>query len=58
MKIILFSGTHPRHLFVNRQLLQHFEDLLVLGHDRALTILALLEICPDLRKLTRKSAAV
>lgn len=34
MNLILFSGTHPRHLFVNRELLKHFEEVLVVVMQR------------------------
>jgi len=34
MKLILFSGTHPRHLFVNKELLKHFDETLVVVMER------------------------
>ena len=34
MKLILFSGTHPRHLFVNRELLKYFSETLVIAMER------------------------
>ena len=34
MKLVLFSGTHPRHLFVNQQIIKHFDDVLVVIMQR------------------------
>ena len=34
MKLILFSGTHPRHLFVNKVLLNLFEEILIIVMER------------------------
>jgi folate-dependent phosphoribosylglycinamide formyltransferase PurN len=34
MKLILFSGTHPRHLFVNRNIPQYFDETLVILMQR------------------------
>lgn len=34
MKLVLFSGTHPRHLFVNREALKYFDDVLVIVMER------------------------
>lgn len=34
MKLLLFSGTHPRHLFVNKELLKRFEEVLVIVMQR------------------------
>jgi len=34
MKLVLFSGDHPRHLFVNRELLKHFDKTLVIVMQR------------------------
>ena len=34
MKLVLFSGTHPRHLFVNREVLKYFDDILVIVMER------------------------
>jgi methionyl-tRNA formyltransferase len=34
MKLILFSGTHPRHLFINQELLKHFDETLVVLMER------------------------
>ena len=34
MKLILFSGDHPRHLFINRELLKHFDETLVIIMQR------------------------
>ncbi len=34
MKLVLFSGSHPRHLFINRELLNSFEDILVIIMQR------------------------
>lgn len=34
MKAILFSGNHPRHLFVNREILNHFDEVLVIVMER------------------------
>lgn len=30
MKLILFTGNHPRHLFVNREILKYFDEALVI----------------------------
>ena len=34
MKIVLFSGNHPRHLFVNREILKYFDEALVIIMER------------------------
>ena len=34
MKAILFSGNHPRHLFVNKEILKHFNEVLVIVMER------------------------
>jgi hypothetical protein len=34
MKLILFSGNHPRHLFVNSEVLSHFDEALVIVMER------------------------
>jgi folate-dependent phosphoribosylglycinamide formyltransferase PurN len=34
MKLILFSGTHPRHLFVNQEVVKYFEEVLVIVMKR------------------------
>ena len=34
MRLILFSGSHPRHLFVNRELLKHFDETLIIVMER------------------------
>ena len=34
MKLILFSGDHPRHLFVNKKVLEFFDDILVIVMQR------------------------
>ncbi len=34
MKLILFSGSHPRHLFVNQRVLDFFEEILVIVMKR------------------------
>lgn len=34
MKLILFSGDHPRHLFVNKEVLKYFDDILVIVMQR------------------------
>ena len=34
MKLILFSGTHPRHLYVNSKILKHFNECLIIVMDR------------------------
>ena len=34
MKLILFSGSHPRHLFINKSILEFFEDILVIVMQR------------------------
>ena len=34
MRIILFSGSHPRHLFVNREILKYFDNALVVVMER------------------------
>ena len=50
MKLVLFSGDHPRHLFVNRELLKHFDETLVIVMQRE-------EVLPkppdDLSSMTR-----
>ena len=30
MKLILFSGDHPRHLFINKEVVKYFDDILVI----------------------------
>jgi len=34
MKLVLFSGTHPRHLFVNQKVLKYFDEVLVIIMQR------------------------
>jgi hypothetical protein len=34
MKLVLFSGTHPRHLFVNKEITKYFDDILVIIMER------------------------
>ena len=34
MKLLLFSGTHPRHLFVNQEIIKHFDHSLVIVMER------------------------
>ena len=34
MKLVLFSGDHPRHLFVNQEMLKYFADVLVIVMHR------------------------
>ena len=34
MKLILFSGSHPRHLFINKRVLDFFDDVLVIVMQR------------------------
>ena len=34
MRLVLFSGTHSRHLFVNREVLKHFDEVLVIVMQR------------------------
>ena len=34
MKLILFSGDHPRHLFVNKKVVEFFDDILVIVMQR------------------------
>lgn len=34
MKLVLFSGTHPRHLFVNREVAKLFDDVLIFVMQR------------------------
>ena len=34
MKLILFSGDHPRHLFVNKKVLEFFDDIFVIVMQR------------------------
>ena len=34
MKLILFSGDHPRHLFVNQKVLEFFDESLVVIMQR------------------------
>ena len=34
MKLILFSGDHPRHLFVNKKILEFFDDIFVIVMQR------------------------
>ena len=39
-KAVLFSGTHPRHLFINKEVLKYFDDVLVVVMERE-------ELLPD-----------
>lgn len=34
MKLILFSGDHPRHLFINREAIKYFDEILVIIMQR------------------------
>ena len=34
MKLILFSGDHPRHLFVNKEVMKYFDNILVIVMQR------------------------
>ena len=34
MKLVLFSGTHSRHLFVNKEVVKYFDDVLVIVMER------------------------
>ena len=34
MRLILFSGSHPRHLFLNQRVLDFFEEILVIVMQR------------------------
>ena len=34
MKLILFSGNHPRHLFVNSEIIKYFDNTLVIIMER------------------------
>ena len=34
MKLILFSGDHPRHLFVNKEAIKYFDDILIIVMQR------------------------
>ena len=34
MKLILFSGDHPRHLFVNKEVLKFFDEIFVVVMQR------------------------
>lgn len=34
MKLILFSGDHPRHLFVNKKVVEYFEEIFVIVMQR------------------------
>lgn len=34
MKLILFSGDHPRHLFINKEVLNYFDDVLIICMER------------------------
>ena len=34
MKLVLFSGSHPRHLFINKRVLDFFEDILIIVMQR------------------------
>ena len=34
MKLLLFSGTHSRHLFVNREILKYFDEALIIVMER------------------------
>ena len=38
MKIVLFSGSHPRHLFLNREILKYFEESLIFVMEREAVI--------------------
>ena len=39
-KAVLFSGTHPRHLFINKEVLKYFDEVLVVVMERE-------ELLPD-----------
>ena len=34
MKLLLFSGTHSRHLFVNQEIIKHFDESFVIVMKR------------------------
>ncbi len=34
MRLILFSGDHPRHLFVNKEVIKYFDDILIIVMQR------------------------
>ena len=34
MKLVLFSGSHPRHLFLNKEVIKHFDEILVFLMER------------------------
>jgi hypothetical protein len=34
MKLLLFSGTHPRHIYVNREVIKHCDELMVIVMER------------------------
>lgn len=34
MKLILFSGDHPRHLYINKEVLKFFEQILIIVMQR------------------------
>lgn len=34
MKVVIFSGTHSRHLFVNKEIINHFDEVLVVIMQR------------------------
>ena len=34
MKLILFSGDHPRHLFVNKAVLEFFDEVFIVVMQR------------------------
>ena len=51
MKLLLFSGTHPRHLYVNNEILKHFKDVLVIVMQRENLLPS---PCKSLSKLDKK----
>ena len=38
MKLLLFSGNHSRHLFINKHVLNYFDDVFVIIMERENTI--------------------
>ena len=34
MKLVLFTGNHPRHLFVNKEVVKYFDEALLIVMDR------------------------